>query len=103
LWDCYASSLQGSSTWTGRSYLNLGGRGSGIHIRNSERNTLAGNTITQVRDGMYLQNTYHSVIRGNRIFNLRCAGYIVVKQIIFKAVTVVPFLAASMILCRRDL
>lgn len=56
---------------TGRSYLDLGGRGSGIHIWNSERNILIGNTITQVRDGMYLQNTYHSVIRGNRIFNLR--------------------------------
>lgn len=55
----------------GRSYLDLGGRGSGIHIWNSERNNLTGNTITQVRDGMYLQNTYHSVIRGNRIFNLR--------------------------------
>jgi nitrous oxidase accessory protein len=56
---------------TGRSYLDLGGRGSGIHIWNSERNILTGNTITEVRDGMYLQNTYHSVIRGNRIFNLR--------------------------------
>lgn len=56
---------------TGRSYLDLGGRGSGIHIWNSERNLLAGNAITQVRDGMYLQNTYHSAIRGNRIFNLR--------------------------------
>ena len=56
---------------TGRSYLDLGGRGSGIHIWNSERNVLAGNIITQVRDGMYLQNTYHSVIRGNRIFRLR--------------------------------
>jgi nitrous oxidase accessory protein len=56
---------------SGRVYLDLGGRGSGIHIWNSERNTLAGNTISQVRDGMYLQNTYHSVIRGNRIFNLR--------------------------------
>ena len=56
---------------TGRSYLDLGGRGSGIHIWNSERNTLTSNTITQVRDGMYLQNTYHSAIRGNRIFNLR--------------------------------
>ena len=56
---------------TGRPYLDLGGRGSGIHIWNSERNTLTGNVITQVRDGMYLQNTYHSVIRGNRIFNLR--------------------------------
>lgn len=56
---------------TGRPYLDLGGRGSGIHIWNSERNVLAGNIITQVRDGMYLQNTYHSVIRDNRIFNLR--------------------------------
>ncbi|MGE5207174.1 MAG: NosD domain-containing protein, partial [Chlamydiota bacterium] len=34
---------------TGRPYLDLGGRGSGIHIWNSERNTLTGNVITQVR------------------------------------------------------
>ncbi|HYL12859.1 MAG TPA: nitrous oxide reductase family maturation protein NosD [Terriglobales bacterium] len=56
---------------TGRPYLDLGGRGSGIHIWNSERNLLTGNAITKVRDGMYLQNTYHTVIRGNRVFNLR--------------------------------
>ena len=55
----------------GRPLVDLGGRGSGVHIWNSERATLTGNTITQVRDGMYLQNTYHSVIRNNRIFNLR--------------------------------
>lgn len=55
----------------GRAFLEVGERGSGIHIWNSGHNTITGNTITQVRDGMYLQNAYHSAIRGNRVFDLR--------------------------------
>lgn len=55
----------------GRSDLGLGERGSGIHIWNSGHNTIAGNSISQVRDGMYLQNAHHSTIRGNRAFDLR--------------------------------
>ena len=65
------NNLVSNNRIVGRSFLDLGGRGSGIHIWNSERNTLTGNTITEVRDGMYLQNTYHSLIRDNRIFHLR--------------------------------
>ncbi len=55
----------------GRPERELGERGAGIHIWNSQRNTILRNTITQMRDGMYLQNASQSVISGNRIYNLR--------------------------------
>ncbi len=55
----------------GRPALEVGERGSGIHIWNSTRNTITGNTVTGSRDGMYLQNASHSTIRGNRVYGLR--------------------------------
>jgi len=55
----------------GRDFLELGERGSGIHIWNATNNTIVGNTIKQARDGMYLQNAYKSTLRGNRVFDLR--------------------------------
>ncbi len=55
----------------GRARLGLGERGSGIHIWNSRHNTITGNTIRQVRDGIYFERAYWSVIRGNRLFDLR--------------------------------
>jgi nitrous oxidase accessory protein len=55
----------------GRKELGFGERGAGIHIFNSTDNAIAGNTITDMRDGMYLQNADRSVIRGNRVFNVR--------------------------------
>jgi len=55
----------------GRDSIEIGERGAGIHIWNSLRNTLTGNTIIAARDGMYLQNASNSVIRGNRISQLR--------------------------------
>ena len=55
----------------GRDSIEIGERGAGIHIWNSLRNTLTGNTILAARDGMYLQNASNSVIRGNRISDLR--------------------------------
>ena len=55
----------------GRKELGFGERGGGIHIWYSAENTLDGNTITDMRDGMYLQNADRSVIRGNRVTDLR--------------------------------
>ncbi len=55
----------------GRAWLESGERGSGIHIWDSARNTLARNVISQARDGMYLQNATQSVISGNRVCDLR--------------------------------
>lgn len=55
----------------GRASLEIGERGNGIHIWNSNRNRIEGNRIIAARDGMYLQSANRSVIRNNRISNLR--------------------------------
>lgn len=55
----------------GRQELEVGERGSGIHIWNSQRNRFAGNIITAVRDGFYIQYANHTVIERNVAFNLR--------------------------------
>ncbi len=55
----------------GRPRLGLGERGSGIHVWNSTGNRIEDNVITQTRDGMYLQQAYHSAIRRNRAYELR--------------------------------
>jgi nitrous oxidase accessory protein len=44
------------NTISGRAHLDLGERGSGIHVWNSRGNQLVGNKITDVRDGFYIQN-----------------------------------------------
>jgi nitrous oxidase accessory protein len=55
----------------GRAYLDLGERGSGIHVWNSNCNTFISNSITDVRDGFYIQNASHLHIEGNEAFNVR--------------------------------
>ncbi len=60
-----------SNVIRGRRELDLGDRGSGIHVWNSQRNLIVGNIIREMRDGMYLQYASHSTIRGNRVFDLR--------------------------------
>jgi nitrous oxidase accessory protein len=55
----------------GRKVLGFGERGAGIHIWNSADNAIVGNKITDMRDGMYLQNADRSLIRGNRVFSVR--------------------------------
>lgn len=55
----------------GRDRLELGERGSGIHIWDSYDNEISGNTILGVRDGMYLQNACRSAILGNRVSHVR--------------------------------
>jgi nitrous oxidase accessory protein len=59
------------NTLYGRKELGFGERGAGIHIWNSTDNAIVQNTITDMRDGMYLQNADRSVIRSNRVFAVR--------------------------------
>jgi nitrous oxidase accessory protein len=55
----------------GRSELELGGRGAGLHLWNSPDNVIEENTISEARDGMYIQSSNGNIIRHNRVFNLR--------------------------------
>ena len=45
--------------------------GSGIHVWNSQRFHLTGNTIAGTRDGMYIQSSSHGTVRGNVARDLR--------------------------------
>ena len=60
-----------NNTIVGRRYLEVGERGSGIHIWNSKHNRFLGNSITDVRDGFYIQNASHSWIERNEAHNVR--------------------------------
>ena len=59
------------NTIVGGRNLALGDKGSGIHIWNSQRNKFIGNSITDVRDGFYIQNANHTWIENNQAFNIR--------------------------------
>jgi len=62
--------IRGNSI-AGRKHLDLGDRGSGIHIWNSPRNRVVRNTIVDVRDGLYIQNANHTWIEANRVSGVR--------------------------------
>jgi len=51
--------------------LDQGQRGSGIHVWNSHRNVITGNTISHTRDGIYIQNANHTLITDNVVHSLR--------------------------------
>ncbi len=51
--------------------LDLGGRGSGVHIWNSRRNRLHNNIIAHTRDGIYMQYAPATVITNNLISDVR--------------------------------
>jgi nitrous oxidase accessory protein len=55
----------------GRTQLEQGERGAGLHFWNCLRNTIERNVISGTRDGMYLQNASESRIAGNRISDVR--------------------------------
>jgi len=55
----------------GRTELELGERGAGIHLWDSPGNTIEDNIISETRDGMYIQSCNDNQIRRNRVFNLR--------------------------------
>jgi nitrous oxidase accessory protein len=48
-----------------------GEKGSGIHVWNTDGFRLIGNTITDARDGLYVQSSPHGTITGNRASHLR--------------------------------
>lgn len=55
----------------GRNQLELGERGSGIHLWNSHRNTFSGNAISDTRDGFYVQNANGTLIEDNEVCRVR--------------------------------
>lgn len=55
----------------GRPELEEGDRGAGLHLWNSPDNIIEDNTISEERDGMYIQSCNGNQIRRNRVSNLR--------------------------------
>ena len=55
----------------GRLASDFGDRGNGIHIWNSNYNTLERNSVADSRDGIYVQNSNHNAIRNSQVHNLR--------------------------------
>ena len=55
----------------GRKELELGARGSGMHLWNSRGNSLKGNRVEDVRDGIYMQYANRTMIEGNDISGVR--------------------------------
>lgn len=51
--------------------LDPGEKGSGIHVWNVEGFRLVGNELVGVRDGFYIQSSYHGLVRGNVARDLR--------------------------------
>lgn len=70
LYDSDGNYVAGN-TVRGRYARDFGDRGNGIHIWNSNYNTLERNSVTGGRDGIYVQNSYHNVIRSSQVHNLR--------------------------------
>lgn len=56
---------------TGRSHLDYGQRGSGIHIWDSNDNELVDNTIHDARDGFYIQYANRTSVTGNTVYDTR--------------------------------
>jgi nitrous oxidase accessory protein len=59
------------NTIRGRSELEAGERGAGLHLWNSPDNVIEDNAIRDMRDGMYIQNCNGNQIRRNHVSNLR--------------------------------
>ncbi|PWT95740.1 MAG: hypothetical protein C5B55_00895 [Blastocatellia bacterium] len=60
-----------SNTIRGRKELEAGERGAGLHLWDSPNNTIEDNTISEMRDGMYIQSCNGNQIRRNHVSNLR--------------------------------
>ncbi len=55
----------------GRAELEEGDRGAGLHLWNSPDNIIEDNTISEMRDGLYVQSCNGNQIRRNRVSKLR--------------------------------
>jgi len=64
-------SLVEGMTITGIEGMAPGEQGSGIHVWNTVRFTLRGNTIRFSRDGFYIQSSHEGLVAGNRVSRIR--------------------------------
>jgi nitrous oxidase accessory protein len=75
LFGVYLLAADGNSivrnTIVGRKQLELGERGSGMHLFNSHHNKFKGNIIKDVRDGFYIQYANHTLIEENQVSGVR--------------------------------
>jgi nitrous oxidase accessory protein len=59
------------NTIRGRKEIESGERGAGLHLWDSPENIIEDNTISDMRDGMYIQSCNGNQIRRNHVSNLR--------------------------------
>lgn len=55
----------------GRAELTIGSRGAGVHIYNASHNTIRGNDVAVVRDGVYFDHADYNLVEDNDFHNLR--------------------------------
>ena len=60
-----------ANTITGRSELEVGERGAGLHLWNSSGNQLNDNVISETRDGIYVQSSPRNAMNGNEVSGVR--------------------------------
>src|SRR5215831_14137069 len=65
------ANLVRGNTIRGRKELEAGERGAGLHLWNSPDNIIEDNTISEMRDGMYIQSCNGNQVRRNHVSNLR--------------------------------
>lgn len=70
LYSSRGNTLRGNHI-RGRGELEEGDRGAGLHLWNSPDNIIEDNTISETRDGLYVQSCNGNQIRRNRVSNLR--------------------------------
>lgn len=66
----HGNTIRGN-TIRGRKELEAGARGAGLHLWDSPNNTIEDNTISDMRDGMYIQSCNGNQIRRNHVSHLR--------------------------------
>jgi nitrous oxidase accessory protein len=70
LYHSQRNTIRGN-TVRGRCQLEVGERGAALHLWNSPGNTIEDNTISDARDGMYIQSSPGNAVRRNHVFAVR--------------------------------
>ncbi|MGZ5435940.1 MAG: nitrous oxide reductase family maturation protein NosD [Pyrinomonadaceae bacterium] len=70
LYGSAGNTLRGNHV-RGRPELDSGARGAGLHLWDSPDNIIEDNSITEERDGIYVQSSHGNQIRRNRVTRLR--------------------------------
>ncbi len=70
LWQSGRNTIR-ENTIRGRTSLEVGDRGAGLHLWNSPDNFILSNSVTEARDGMYIQSSPRNIIQKNRVTKLR--------------------------------